>query len=102
MTNNKKISEIYKETKTAIKKLRPNMELKERNKIYDTILKNREYLGITFNPYVMNEERIKELNIDIIDNIEMASRNTQLLKLRKLKRKIEEEPSFIQQFNFRQ
>jgi len=48
----------------------------------------------------MKHEKIKELNIEIIDNIEMASKNSQLLKLRKLKRKGDEEPLFIRQFNF--
>ena len=101
MTENRKISEIYQETIESINKLKPDMTIEKQNEIFDIILKNRDYLGITFNPRLMSLDRIKELNIDIIDNIELASRDSKLVKLRKLKRKMDEEPSFIKQFNFK-
>lgn len=49
---------------------------------------------------IIEDERIKELKIDIMDNIEMTVHGMSLATLHELKEKLGEEPSFIEQFNY--
>lgn len=96
----RKISEIYQETITAIDKLKPSMSWEEEEKIYKIIIKNKNDLGLQLNLYVMNYEQLKSIPTIINKNIEMATKSYESVHLKTLKRKLEEEPSFIEQFNF--
>lgn len=53
-----------------MKNLEHYMNLIERNKIYEIILKNHDYLSITFSHYVIKDKRAKELKIPIMEKIE--------------------------------
>ncbi|KZX16669.1 hypothetical protein MBCUT_07070 [Methanobrevibacter cuticularis] len=99
----KKISEIYTETIKAIRDFQPGKTTeKEKDRIFNTINENKKYLGFDhFNPNLMTYERIKELEHDIHDNIVMASHGSQFVFLSDLKKKLKEEPSFLEQFNFK-
>lgn len=96
----KKISTIYNETLTAVKNLKQNMSFEEKEKILKIIDQNKKYFGLTINVDVMSFEELKNIPILIMDHVEMTKRNRDIISLKILKKKIEEEPEFMERFNF--
>nr|WP_302577965.1 hypothetical protein [Methanobrevibacter arboriphilus] len=100
MKNNRKISTVYDETITTINSLKEDMSSKEREEILETLKNNKDYFGLTINPYVMTFKELKNIPILIIDHLEMYKRGFNLVTFTLMKEKIKEEPSFLERFNF--
>ncbi|KZX15274.1 hypothetical protein MBCUT_15990 [Methanobrevibacter cuticularis] len=96
-----KISEIYSETITAIRELRMDSSDEEKEELYKIINKNKNYLGFdNFEAEMISYWKIKDLELEIHKNIRMASQGSNSISLKDLQEKLEEEPTFIEQFNF--
>lgn len=100
MKNNRKISTVYDETIQAVKDLQEDMAFEEKEKILETLKKNKDYFGLTINPYVMTFKELKNIPILIMDHIEMYNRGFTLVTFNLMKQKIKEEPEFLERFNF--
>lgn len=96
----RKISIVYDETITAINSLKPDMDLEEENKILEVLKNNKDYFGLTINPYVMTYDELKRIPIWIMDHLEMYKRGHNLVTFTLMKEKIAEEPEFLERFNF--
>ncbi len=96
----RKISTVYDETITAIKSLKPDMAFEEKEKILETLKNNKDYFGLTINPYVMNYDELKRVPIWIMNHLEMYKRGHNLVTFTLMKEKIKEEPEFLERFNF--
>lgn len=100
MKNNRKISIVYDETITAVNSLKKDMDFEEKEKILKILKNNKDYFGLTINPYVMNYDELKKIPIWIMDHIEMYKRGFNLVTFTLMKKKIKEEPEFLERFNF--
>lgn len=96
----RKISVVYDETINAINSLKPDMDFEERENILKTLKDNKDYFGLTINPYVMTYDELKCVPILITDHIEMFKRGHNLVTFTLMKQKIAEEPEFLERFNF--
>lgn len=97
----RKISIVYDETINAIKSLKPDMGLEEENKILEVLKNNKDYFGLTMNPYVMTYDELKRIPIWIMDHLEMYKRGHNLVTFTLMKEKIAEEPDFLKQFDLK-
>lgn len=96
----RKISVVYDETINAINSLKPDMDFEEEKKILEVLKNNKDYFGLTINPYVMTYDGLKRVPILITDHIEMFKRGHNLVTFTLMKEKIAEEPEFLERFNF--
>lgn len=96
----RKISEVYDETIKVINELHQGMTLKEREKILKILKENKDYFGLTINPYVMTYDELKNIPILITDHLEMYKRGHNLVTFSLMKQKTAEEPDFLERFNF--
>lgn len=101
MTRNEKtLSQIYAEITIAINNIKPQLTEKEIKKHLQVIKEYKDIFGIIAIPDIYNYKEIKRMNIEIMDNIKIASNGTRLSSLAKLKSMIKKEPEFLEQFNF--
>jgi hypothetical protein len=76
------------------------MSFDEKEKFYSIIKKNKKILGLRTNTHVMIYNEIKSTTSLIDRNIRISMVCGDLLFLKELKRLLEKESSFLEQFNF--